>query len=192
MQLESVRRIHNGQFLTFYELDYKDRSGNAKTYEMVSRAGSSRSKEPFLRFNAPTPAQAITLMVFDENQSKVLIPFEFRMALNRVVVNQISGLIDLGECEEQAAARELLEETGLELVSILDKLPPSTTCAGITDDIATQLICTAKGNLRESDSANEEIHCQWMDKKHVRELLKDQEILISGRMQAYLYMWTHV
>lgn len=120
----------------------------------------------------------------------MLIPYEFRMALNQVVVNQISGLIDPGESNEQAASRELFEETGLELVSILDVLPPSYACSGITDDMAIQFICTAKGTLRGSNSVNEEIHCEWMDKEQVRALLRDSKIPISARMQANMYLWT--
>lgn len=191
MQLQNIRLIHQGKFLSFYEMDYEDAAGNHKTYEMVSRSANLKTEglsHPLGEM--PKQAQAVTLLVLNEDQTKMLIPYEFRMALNRVVVNQISGLIDPGESNEQAASRELFEETGLELVLILDVLPPSYACSGITDDMAIQFICTAKGTLRGSNSVNEEIHCEWMDKEQVRALLRDSKIPISARMQANMYLWT--
>lgn len=189
MQLQNIRLIHRGKFLSYYELDYRDSSGNTKTYEMVSR---SEDIEQALSLQKDCgSAHAVTLLVFNEDQTKMLIPYEFRMAFNQFVINQISGLIEPNENIEHAAARELYEETGLELVSILDTLPPSYACSGITDDMAIQFICTARGELQESDSINEEIHCQWMDKEQVRKLLYDRATPVSARMQAHMYMWTH-
>ena len=172
MQLTDIRLVHQGSFLSCYEMDYKDSAGNAKTYEMISRSGSIQSTlPPISDKNADAlPAQAVTLMVLNEEQTKMLVPAEFRMAINRFVVNQISGLIDEGEDEDHAAARELFEETGLELAEIIG---------------------TARGELRGSNSVNEEINCEWMDKEQIKELLSNRDISIGGRCQAYMYMWAH-
>ena len=193
MRLTDIRLVHQGSFLSCYEMDYKDSAGNAKTYEMISRSGSIQSTLPPIsdKNTDALPAQAVTLMVLNEEQTKMLVPAEFRMAINRFVVNQISGLIDEGEDEDHAAVRELFEETGLELAEIIDKLPPAYSCAGISDDMATQIICTARGELRGSNSVNEEINCEWMDKEQIKELLSNCDISIGGRCQAYMYMWAH-
>ena len=62
MQLQNIRLIHRGKFLSYYELDYRDSSGNTKTYEMVSRSEDMEQKDC-------GSAHAVTLLVFNEDQT---------------------------------------------------------------------------------------------------------------------------
>lgn len=60
---------------------------------------------------------------------------QFRPALGHEILEAPAGGIDAGETPEQAAARELGEETGLRAGS-LEHLGSFATCPGITDEIA--------------------------------------------------------
>lgn len=66
----------------------------------------------------------------DTKGEKLLLNKEYRMAVGDYVYNFPAGLIDAGETAEVAAARELKEETGLELVSIKDTLFDSYSAIG--------------------------------------------------------------
>ena len=66
----------------------------------------------------------------DTKGEKLLLNKEYRMAVGDYVYNFPAGLIDAGETAEVAAARELKEETGLQLVSIKDTLFDSYSAIG--------------------------------------------------------------
>lgn len=183
--LKDVRLVSPGRYLNKYELNYETSSGRKKVYEMVSH-------NPALTADTIGKEEtAIVLLVFDHSHEHILLGREFRMGVNCYVMNNIAGFIDAGETAEQAAARELMEETGLRLARVLDILPTSFTCAPVTDMTTTLVVCEAEGTLADSDDPNEEIHPMWLDRESVRSMLRDPACKFAGRAQAFAYMWAN-
>ena len=89
---------------------------------------------------------------------------------------------------EEAAKRELKEETGLDLVEIKDVLPPSYASQGTSDELMQLIICTCEGEIKESIFADEEIIAKWYTKEEVKNLFL-QNAYMSVRTQMFLYMW---
>lgn len=192
MRATNIRLIHRGEYLCYYEIDYCDNTGNTKTYEMVSKAGNLHDGTPELTLNTiGNNSVAVIMLILNKKHDKMLISKEFRMGVNHYVINDIAGLIDIGETPEEAVSRELKEETGLDLVKIIAKLNPTYTCAPVTDDVTTLFIIEADGETKDSDSVFEEIRSKWCTKQEVRELLEDKDIIFAGRMQAFAYMWAN-
>ena len=191
VKADNIKLVHQGEYLSYYEIGYSDEQGHRKTYEMVSKRGSkfNHSKELTLDTIGKDDI-AIVLIVLNKEHSKMLLVKEFRMGVNQYVYGQVTGFIDEGETDEQAAARELKEETGLDLVKIIDKLPGTFTCAPIADDKTVLIVCEAEGEICESDNVNEEIHPVWCDKAEAKKLLADTKIAFAARTQAIAYMWT--
>ena len=104
------------------------------------------------------------------------------------VNNFPAGLIDPGEKPEETARRELKEETGLDLVDIIDVLPPSFASQGTSDEMMVIVIATVKGEIKNSSFADEEIEAKWFTKDEVRELIKNGAFM-SVRTQMFLYQW---
>ena len=191
MKADDIKLIHQVEYLSYYEIDYSDESGHHKTYEIVSKKGSKFNNSDALSLETIGKDDiAIVLIVLNPDHSKMLLLKEFRMGVNQYVYGQVTGFIDEGETDEQAAARELKEETGLDLVRIIDKLPGTFTCAPVADDKTIMFVCEAEGNIIESDNVNEEIHPFWVDKADVKKLLFDEKITFAARTQAIAYMWT--
>ena len=180
MKADNIKLVHRGEYLSYYEIAYSDEQGNHKTYEMVSKNGS--------KFNN---TEELTLSdIGKEDIAIVLILLkEFRMGVNQYVYGQVTGFIDEGETDEQASARELKEEAGLDLVKVIDKLSSSFSCAPIADDKAIMLVCEAEGEICNSKDVNEEIYPFWCDKEMARKLLFDKNVTFAARTQAIVYMW---
>ncbi len=190
LKLDNIEQIHQGEFMCYYELNYKDDEGKTKTYEMVSKQGSRHDNSPSLtKETLGNNNRAVILLVFNKDHSKMLLLREFRLGVNRWVYNEVAGLIDEGETVEQATARELKEETGLDLIKIIDELKPTFTCAPVTDDITTMIICEADGEIKNSDNEVEQIESNWYTKNEMKEVLDSDDTIMAGRAQAYAYMW---
>lgn len=191
MKAKEIKLIHQGNFLNYYEILYEDTHSKFKTYEIASKQGSKHSGTPLMTLESLGEiTQAVIMIVFNKDHSKILLNKEFRLGVNRYVYNTVAGLIDPGETAEEAAAREIFEETGLKLTKIIDKLPNAYTCAPVTDEFVPTFICEAEGEIVDSTNPVEIIHPVWCTKQEARKLLFDENCRFSGRLQAFLYMWS--
>ena len=184
MQFKEIRKVHEGRFITRYDIDYELVDGNTKTYEMISRSKDLKNEHDVV----DAPIDSVILMLTDETGERLLLDREFRLATGRFVYNFPAGLIDPGETPEEAAARELREETGLELVSIEDRMHVSYGAVGFSNEKNVCIVGTARGEFHASTSAEEEIKPGWYTKAEVRELLQNE--YFSARTQAYSYLWS--
>lgn len=183
-KLNSIKKVHQGSYLTYYELNYTNLAGEEKIYEMVSKNRHLDEDPSLIGKNL----QAVVLLVLDKTHGKLLISKEYRMGVNDYVYNMGAGLIDEGETPEEAAARELREETGLTLTRVMSVEKPSFGCAPITDDLSTLIICEAEGKIRESDNPNEEIYSRWYTKAEAASLLMS-DARLAARLQAFIVGW---
>ncbi|MBQ5768617.1 MAG: NUDIX hydrolase, partial [Clostridiales bacterium] len=114
MKFKGIKKVHEGRFITAYNAEYETNLGNTKIYEMSSRDHNITSLEDLQR----EKCDAVVLIITSPDGNKLLLNKEFRMAVGCFAINFPAGLIDEGETPEDAAARELWEETGLKLTSI--------------------------------------------------------------------------
>ena len=162
MKYQGIRKIHEGRFITRYDVDYVTAEGNPKTYEMISRDGNIQSLED-LQNKTPNMAQWI--------------------------YNFPAGLIDPGESAEESAKRELWEETGLRLMRIDDVLDNSYSAVGFSNERNVCVFGVAEGEFHKSTSDAEEITPGWYTKEEIKQLLRTEPF--AARTQAYCYAWAN-
>ena len=185
MKFEGIRKIHEGKFITRYDVDYVTAEGNPKTYEMISRNRDIRTLEE-LQNKKPN---AVVMILTDAAGQRILVNREYRMAMAQWIYNFPAGLIDPGETPEESAKRELWEETGLRLTRIDDVMDNSYSAVGFSNERNICVFGAAEGEFRKSTSDTEEIIPGWYTKEEIRRLLRTEPF--AARTQAYCYAWAN-
>lgn len=90
------KSLYEGKFLRFVKATYTDSRGLFRQWEFIERANCN----------------GIVAIVPVKNAHEVLLIRQYRPPLDRYVIEFPAGLNDKGDSIEEAARRELLEETG--------------------------------------------------------------------------------
>ena len=183
MKYQGIRKIHEGKFITRYDVDYMTAEGHPKTYEMISRNKNIQTLEQ-LQNREPN---AVVMILTDESGERILVSREYRMAMAQWIYNFPAGLIDPGETPEESARRELWEETGLTLTRIDSVLDNSYSAIGFSNERNVCVFGAAAGEFRKSTSDAEEIIPGWYTREEIRQLLRTEPF--AARTQAYCYAW---
>ena len=183
MNYKGIRKVHEGRFITRYDVDYVTTEGREKTYEIISRNKNIQTLEELQN----RKADSVILILTDERGERLLVSREYRMAMAQWIYNFPAGLIDPGETPEESAKRELWEETGLTLTRIDDVLDNSYSAIGFSNERNICVFGTAAGEFRESTSDAEEIVPGWYTKAEIRKLMRTEAF--AARTQAYCYAW---
>ena len=184
MKYQGIRKVHEGKFITRYDVDYVTAEGHPKTYEIISRNKDIQTLEQLQN----RQANAVVMILTDESGDRILVSREYRMAMAQWIYNFPAGLIDPGETPEESARRELWEETGLRLLRVDDVLDNSYSAVGFANERNVCVFGVAAGEFRKSTSDVEEIIPGWYTREEMRKLLRTEPF--AARTQAYCYAWT--
>jgi len=185
MKFKSIENKGGGKFIHRYDVRYTDDNGGERLYEMISRRPEING---FDQLRARR-SDAVVMTVTSEDGEKLLLIHEYRMELGQRIYGFPGGLIEPGESPEAAAARELKEETGLDVVRFEAVLPPAACTVGIGDECSTWIFCTAKGDLHPDRTTGEDIEAGWYSKEEVRALHGTD--LFGSWALAYSWMWAN-
>ena len=185
MEYQGIRKVHEGKFITRYDVDYVTAEGNPKTYEIISRNRNIQTLDD-LQNRKPN---AVVMILTDESGERILVNREYRMAMAQWIYNFPAGLIDPGESAEESAKRELWEETGLRLMRIDDVLDNSYSAVGFSNERNVCVFGVAEGEFHKSTSDAEEITPGWYTKEEIKQLLRTEPF--AARTQAYCYAWSN-
>lgn len=184
--MSSVGKIEKkvgSRFLSYYEMEAVHRDGSVSPYYMVSRNPNPDSLKAVNHKNAPDG-----VVIYGLYQDKVVLVRQYRYPIGGFVYEFPAGLVEPGEDMEQAAIRELYEETGL----TLHPIPcgsygrPFFTTVGMTDESCGTVFGSCEGTpTSRHQEATEEIQVVLADKEKCRRILKEEQLSI---MCAYMLM----
>lgn len=95
--------LHEGRFLRCLKLTYRDFEGVQRQWEAVERVN----------------CEGIVAVVPVTDKGEMILIRQYRPPVDNYVVEFPAGLNDRGERSEEAASRELLEETGYEAKELI-------------------------------------------------------------------------
>lgn len=175
------QKTKDGKFLKNYEITYVNKSGKEKRYEMVSR---NHLDDVGQIGNKPS---GVSIIATTKDHSKLLLLKEFRMGVNRFVINLCAGMIEENEEIEACISRELYEETGLHVEKIIKILKPSFAAVAISDVTTYIAFVEVSGQIEDHTSENEIIEAKLYTKQEVSELLETESFSSRAQMAAYYF-----
>ena len=167
MEIKEIKKITEQHHLNLFSLSYLDQRGSEKSWVFASR-----KKVPEVADNRPPAADAVVIVPLHRKKNKLVMIREFRVPLGGFQYGFPAGLVDPGETVEGAAARELREETGLGLESVLRTSPPIYSSSGMTDESISLVFANCGGEMDLSgNEASEEISVLFLSPKEAKNLL---------------------
>ncbi|HEY2148567.1 MAG TPA: NUDIX hydrolase [Pirellulales bacterium] len=190
-KITGVRRITSDpagnplRWLNQFEAEFQTSDGRRGTW-----AFASRREQPVLG-PGPLAADAVVIVPLwkSPGETRLVVVREFRIPLGDYEYGFPAGLRDGDEPVAETAARELREETGLELTRVLRTSPAIASSAGLTDEAVRMLIVECRGTPSADHCEGvEDIEVHLMDQQAVLQLASSDE-KISGKAWPIMLMF---
>ena len=150
MIIKKIETLWSSKWLSIKQAVYKDKNEIERTWEFVERNNNAK----------------VVTIICESESGKFLLIKQARIAINAFEISFPAGLIDPGEDIQQAALRELKEETGYsaEVVQYSNFTPKSS---GLTNESTSVVFCKTleKNNGKQNLDPSEEIEWFWMSPK---------------------------
>lgn len=173
-KINSIKKLAGTKFLNMYQIDYTNKLGNEKTWNSVSRVDLNDYEKRI--YEKSSSKDAVLIAPFHIKQNKIVLVKQYRVPLNEYIYEIPAGLIDKDEDIQTCVKRELLEETGLNLVKITKVFENIYLTPGITDECADLVFCLCDGEVSSKYLEEDEdltVHMYAQDE--IDELMEKQE-----------------
>lgn len=178
-KIKDVKTLVKTKFVGLYDVEYKNKQNEDRHWMVASRKSEDELKEVYLE-GKEDKIDAVVIAAFHESENKLVLIKQFRVPINNYIYELPAGLVDNDESMESTVARELKEETGLELVRINDVKSRQKVylSPGMTDESVAFVYCTCEGELsNEFLEDDEDIESMLISKEQAKKILKSDEII---------------
>lgn len=184
MRIHKVEQITHEKWLNLY----------VATFEHHGHTGrwlyASRKPQPNTDRTADAVIVVPVLRMPNEPPRLVMVK-EFRVPVGDYVFAFPAGLLDPGESVEEAARRELIEETGLEVVAVHRVTQPLYSSSGLTDEAVPMIFVDARAtpDAKAKLEASEDLEVVLLDFAGICRLCDDRSVRIEAKAWPVLYMY---
>lgn len=179
MKLLNIEKLVESKFLNMYKLKLINRKGNPKDYYVASR----RKKEELscVTRNHSRCDGVMVLPIYNGNE--VIIVKQYRPAISDYLYELPAGIVDEDETIEEAAKREIFEETGLNSKNLEIILKPSYTSVGLCDETTAIVKMDVYGTIStEHNEDDEEIDVIKLKIDEVEQFVKNHNFSIKSAL----------
>jgi ADP-ribose pyrophosphatase len=165
INLEKIKTISD--WINLFRLSWTE-NGKKRVWDFVSR----KEKPDILTKSQTVDAVVIAAVHKDKKGEKSLVVIkEFRYPIGDYEWGFPAGIVDPNESPEDAAKRELFEETGLKVSRVIDVSPPIYSSAGLTDECCRIVVVEASGEIStKHQEEDENIETYLMSKSELEKL----------------------
>ena len=177
MKIKGCRKLTAEKWLNLFEVSYIARTGDEKSWQIASR-----QNEPKCLTGSYHRPDAVVIVPFHTLRNKMVIIREYRVPLDDYEYGFPAGLVDNGESVEQAARRELKEETGLTVSRFIKVSPPIYSSAGMTDESVAMVYVKCEGEASVSANTDSElIEILFISPDEALDLLNDTTLKFDAK-----------
>lgn len=192
-KVKNIETLAETKFLSLYNANYTNKSGNEKTWTIATRKDKKTLEEQF--FNGKEDkVDAVVILAYHKNEKKLVAIRQFRIPLNNYVYELPAGLIDNNDDIIPTVKRELKEETGLDLEEVIeDRIGQKLYLSpGMTDESVSLVYCTCSGKIsNENLEEDEDIETILLSKEDAIKILNSGErcdIKLFMALQSFIQM----
>ena len=187
--IRKLKPLAQTRFLNLYDAEYENKKGMTKHWMIASRKDyDTLSAQYFHKGEEKT--DAVVIAALHKESNKLVLIKQFRLPLNDYIYELPAGLIDPNETQETTLGRELKEETGLELVSLVKAQDKLYLSAGMTDESVCLMYCICTGEVSiDYLEADEDIEPFLVSREDAEKLLQSGEKL---DIKTYLLLQSFV
>lgn len=187
--IRKLKPLAQTRFLNLYDAEYENKKGMTKHWMIASRKDyDTLSAQYFHKGEEKT--DAVVIAALHKESEKLVLIKQFRLPLNDYIYELPAGLIDPNETPEITLGRELKEETGLELVSLVKAQDKLYLSAGMTDESVCLMYCICTGEVSiDYLEADEDIEPFLVSREDAEKLLQSGEKL---DIKTYLLLQSFV
>lgn len=186
LQIQNLRSIAKTRWLNVWELLYRHKDKDASWVFASRQADPRKILDELSTGQKNADAVAIVPIIFNRNAwfFSLLVTKEFRPITGGYEYGFPAGLVDAGETLEEAAGRELLEETGYEITHILAESPATYSSAGLSDECVSTFVVLVQKLGDQQLEKNEDIEVISVPLEDLEDLCKLQGKFSGGSMSA--------
>lgn len=160
--------IYKGNFLEFRNLEVELPNGKESNRDIIRHPG------------------ACGIIAFLDDEHIILVE-QFRLPLNKVLLEIPAGKLDKGESIEECAKRELREETGY-IAGKIEYLGKIATAPGFCDEIIYLYKATNLTLGSKDEDEDEFTNVKIMNINEVKEKIKKGEIIDVKTVSIFAYL----
>jgi ADP-ribose pyrophosphatase len=185
MDILGVEKLTDEKWLNLFAARF---SHNGHTGRWVF---ASRKPDPLATRDGCDAVLIVPVLHAPDRPPRLVVIKEFRVPVGDYVYSFPAGLLDPGEDIEQTIHREVLEETGLEVVRIKRVSPPLYSTPGMSDETAAMAFIDVRatpGAVQKLEGS-EDIEVLLLDFAEVCRLCDATDVRFDAKAWAALYLY---
>jgi len=177
MKIKSYKQLTHQKWLNLYDVTFSDKNGLEKSWQLASRAQVPKCISG--DFKKP---DAVIIVPLHTETNKIVITKEYRVPLGGFEYGFPAGLLDAGESLQDAARRELKEETGLTITRFIKNSQPVYSSAGMTDESVSMAFVECEGEpSHHCNTASEQIKVELISQRQASDLCQDAHLKFDAK-----------
>jgi ADP-ribose pyrophosphatase len=185
MEITNVDRLTHEKWLNLFAADYRDGERRGRW------VFASRKDKPYQAAVKPDAVVIVPTLIAVDQPPRLVLEKEYRVPIGGYVIGFPAGLIDEGETIEDTVRREVLEETGFEVVRFKRVTPALYSSSGLTDESAPIAFVDVRATPESKQRLDgmEEIEVLLLDYDQVCRMCDNTTDHLDAKAWTILYMY---